>query len=120
MSIIKRTVDRLHDRACSCSEKQHLSLYHKHSAAIFEKGHKSILAYGRNHKACILRGSNEGKQCFEERKKYKVSRQASKNCSCRTGLYKQLPIREKDKYHNIKTLYCCNSSSSNFRRTADV
>jgi len=69
MSIVKRISCQVYDKACGCKERGHLGLHHKHTAAIFEKGHTSILAYGRNHKSCILRRSAEREYSNKQREK---------------------------------------------------
>ena len=116
MSIVKRISCQVYDKACGCKERGHLGLHHKHTAAIFEKGHTSILAYGRNHKSCILRRSVEGECSNKQWEKGRQKGFGMQNYSRGAGLYKQLPIREKDRKYNIKTLYYRTPSTlSNWR-----
>ena len=120
MAIVHRLKNHLHTKASNTLDKTHLSLYHNHTAAIFEKGHTSILAYGRNHKSCILRQSDERKRKNFERRKGRREQERMSYRSCRTELYRQLPIKGWKNDWKFKTLYTGNSGPQKYRRTKTI
>ena len=66
MSLITRIGNQLHNRATSSTDKGHLDLRHKHTAAIFQKGTMNILTVGQNYKYCLLRRSKKRKRKIKE------------------------------------------------------
>lgn len=111
MSIVQRMTNRLHTDGLKTMDPSHTSLRHNHMAVMFEKGHTSIFANGKNHKSCILRKVDGRESENTQRRKDRRQRQRMYNCSRGTGLYKQLPIKESDKNWKFKTLYSCSSGS---------
>ena len=119
MSIVYRMSNRLQNNGIKTMDPSHLSLRHRHMAVLFEKGHTSTFSQGKNHKSCILRESRERKSENSSWRKVGQQKERMPDYSRRTGLYKQLPIKESDKHWKFKTMYSCSSDSQN-RRLANV
>ena len=120
MSIPHRLANQMHTKAQNTLDQTHLKLRHKHSAVIFEKGHTSVQAYGRNHISCFLPRSNERKQQTSTRRKGRRQKERDTHDSRRTSLYRQLPIKGWHRKYHFKNLHNSNSGTPSNRRIASI